>query len=62
MALLTMRRMAVGLPSPLNGILSLWLPPNFEQKEENTLGYILRQDDLSWESLVVSHHTHSEHR
>jgi len=54
--------MAVGLPSPLNGILSLWLPPNFEQKEENTLGYILRQDDLSWESLVVSHHTHSEHR
>lgn len=47
-------RMAVHLPTPLNGILTLWLPPTFAQKEENTLGWVLRQSDLTWEALVVS--------
>lgn len=46
-------RMAINLPHPLNGILTLWLPPNFTQKEENTLGYVLRQPSLTWEKLVV---------
>lgn len=46
--------MAVGLPPPINNILTLWLPPNFEQKPENTLGHVLQQDSLTWEHLVVS--------
>jgi hypothetical protein len=45
--------MAVGLPSPLNDILSLWLPPTFEQIKTNTLGFILRRTDLTWDELVV---------
>jgi hypothetical protein len=47
-------RMAASLPPPLNRILGLWLPPDFAQKQENTLGYVLRQDTLTWETLVVS--------
>jgi len=46
--------MAANLPPPLNRILGLWLPPDFAQKQENTLGYVLRQDTLTWETLVVS--------
>jgi hypothetical protein len=46
--------MAANLPPPLNRILGLWLPPDFTQKQENTLGYVLRQDTLTWETLVVS--------
>ena len=46
--------MAIDLPSPLDGILSLWLPPHFSKTDENTLGYVLNQDTLTWESLVVS--------
>lgn len=46
--------MAKDLPAPLNKILGLWLPPDFTQKVENTLGYMLRQDTLTWETLVVS--------
>jgi hypothetical protein len=45
--------MATDLPAPLNKILGLWLPPDFAQKPENTLGYVLRQETLDWESLVV---------
>lgn len=45
--------MAAGLPKPINMVLTLWLPPKFVQKDENTLGYILKQDDLTWERLVV---------
>lgn len=47
-------RMAANLPPPLNRILGLWLPPDFTQKQENTLGYVLRQNTLTWETLVVS--------
>jgi hypothetical protein len=46
--------MAIDLPTPLNRILTLFLPPDFTQKDENTLGYHLRQSDLTWEDLVVS--------
>jgi hypothetical protein len=49
-----MNSMAANLPPPLNRILGLWLPPDFAQKQENTLGYVLRQDTLTWETLVVS--------
>ena len=45
---------AAHLPSPLNGILTLSLPPTFVQDEKNTLGHALKQDDLTWERLVVS--------
>ncbi|OCF35465.1 hypothetical protein I316_03017 [Kwoniella heveanensis BCC8398] len=45
-------QMALDLPSPLNNILALWLPPDFTQKEENTLGYVLRQPDLTWDKLA----------
>lgn len=55
-----MSRMAVNLPDPLNGILTLWLPPDFEQKKENTLGHILEQKDLTWEKLVVSDNLFAE--
>lgn len=48
--------MAAGLPSPINKLLTLWLPPDFTQKDENTLGWILKQDSLTWEKLVVSHY------
>lgn len=47
-------RMAVDLPPPIDKVLTLWLPPDFEQKAENTLGYVLKQDGLTWEDLVVS--------
>ena len=46
--------MAVKLPPPLNKCLTLWLPPKFAKTEDNTLGYVLRQEDLTWEALVVS--------
>lgn len=46
--------MATDLPPPINKILTLWLPPDFVQKPENTLAYVLQQDDLTWEKLVVS--------
>lgn len=46
-------RMATNLPRPLNTVLTLFLPPSFEQKQENTLAYILKQGDLTWERLVV---------
>lgn len=46
--------MAEALPPPLNNILGIWLPPDFVQKEENTLGFVLKQNHLSWERLVVS--------
>lgn len=46
--------MAAGLPKPINIVLTLWLPPKFEQTDENTLGFILKQDGLTWEKLVVS--------
>lgn len=49
-----MIRMAVDLPPPINQVLTLWLPPDFEQKPENTLDYVLQQDGLTWEHLVVS--------
>ena len=52
--------MAANLPPPLNRILGLWLPPDFAQKQENTLGYVLRQDTLTWETLVVSANRLSE--
>lgn len=45
-------RCAAHLPSPLNGILTLSLPPTFVQDETNTLGHALKQDDLTWEQLV----------
>lgn len=48
--------MAKGLPSPINNVLTLWLPPNFDQREENTLGYLLKQETLTWEQLVVCSH------
>lgn len=51
-------RMATDLPPPLNGILSLWLPPDFVQKKENTLGFVLGQEELTWEALVVSLNFH----
>ncbi|KAL7423983.1 hypothetical protein Q5752_001568 [Cryptotrichosporon argae] len=53
-------QMASGLPSPLNGILTLWLPPSFEEVDENTLGHLLRQADLTWERLVDTLHVFSE--
>lgn len=46
--------MSAGLPAPLNNILALGLPPDFADKEENTLGYLLRRPSLTWASLVVS--------
>nr|ODN88029.1 hypothetical protein L203_03235 [Cryptococcus depauperatus CBS 7841] len=52
--------MARNLPSPLDTILSLHLPPDFEQTEENTLGYLLQQPDLSWDQLVDVIHLFSE--
>ncbi|WWD01374.1 hypothetical protein V866_008317 [Kwoniella sp. B9012] len=45
-------QMSVNLPPPLNNILALWLPPSFAQKEENTLGYVLKQPSLTWDQLV----------
>lgn len=48
------RRMAAGLPKPINMVLRLGLPPNFDQTDENTLGYLLKKSDLTWEKLVVS--------
>ncbi|BEJ18218.1 hypothetical protein CspHIS471_0704950 [Cutaneotrichosporon sp. HIS471] len=54
-------QMASGLPHPINGILTLALPPDFSQKEENTLGWILRQDSLTWEKLVSIIHLFAEH-
>ncbi|GMK59476.1 hypothetical protein CspeluHIS016_0800820 [Cutaneotrichosporon spelunceum] len=54
-------QMASGLPHPINGILTLALPPDFSQKEENTLGWILRQDTLTWEKLVSIIHLFAEH-
>ncbi|WVQ98746.1 hypothetical protein IAU59_005877 [Kwoniella sp. CBS 9459] len=53
-------QMALDLPPPLNNILTLWLPPDFAQNEENTLGYALKQPDLSWEKLVDMVHVLSE--
>lgn len=47
-------RMAIGLPAPMNDILTFWLPPTFEQIKTNTLGFALRRTDLTWEELVVS--------
>jgi hypothetical protein len=41
------------LPKPIDNILALWLPPDLAEKEENTLGYLLRQPELTWEALVV---------
>ncbi|WVF72166.1 hypothetical protein IAT40_006978 [Kwoniella sp. CBS 6097] len=52
--------MALGLPPPLNSILSLWLPPDFTQQEENTLGYVLKQPDLTWNALADVIHVLSE--
>jgi hypothetical protein len=46
-------RMAVNLPPPLNGVMTLSLPPKFETTEDNTLGYKLNQSSLTWASLVV---------
>jgi hypothetical protein len=46
--------MAKGLPPPINNVLTLWLPPDFVKTEENTLGYVLQQDTLTWEQLHVS--------
>ncbi|WWD10120.1 hypothetical protein V865_008253 [Kwoniella europaea PYCC6329] len=46
-------QMSVNLPPPLNNILALWLPPSFAQKEENTLGYVLKQPSLTWDQLVA---------
>lgn len=48
--------MALDLPEPLEKALTLWLPPDFVEEEENTLQYILRQSSLTWEELVVSLH------
>ncbi|WVQ70062.1 uncharacterized protein L199_008286 [Kwoniella botswanensis] len=45
-------QMSVNLPPPLNNISALWLPPSFAQKEENTLGYVLKQPSLTWDQLV----------
>lgn len=46
-------RMAKSLPPPINNLLSLSLPPDFSRSDENTLGYMLKQDTLTWENLVV---------
>ncbi|RXK39529.1 hypothetical protein M231_03198 [Tremella mesenterica] len=54
-----MAQAATRLPPPLNEILTLWLPPKFEQNEKNTLGYILKQDNLTWERLVDVLHVFS---
>lgn len=51
--------MALDLPEPLEKALTLWLPPDFVEEEENTLQYILRQPSLTWEELVVSLHRNS---
>nr|XP_031862788.1 uncharacterized protein CI109_001800 [Kwoniella shandongensis]KAA5529860.1 hypothetical protein CI109_001800 [Kwoniella shandongensis] len=53
-------QMAINLPPPINNILTLWLPPDFAQKEENTLGYVLKQDSLTWDQLVDIIHLFSE--
>ncbi|OCF54114.1 hypothetical protein L486_08308 [Kwoniella mangroviensis CBS 10435] len=53
-------QMSVDLPPPLNNILALWLPPSFAQKEENTLGYVLKQPSLTWDQLVDTIHLFSE--
>lgn len=45
--------MAKSLPPPINNLLSLSLPPDFSRSDENTLGYMLKQDTLTWENLVV---------
>ena len=52
--------MAVHLPPPLNNVLSLWLPPDFVKTDENTLGYLLKQDTLTWETLVDTLHLFAE--
>ncbi|WVQ78290.1 hypothetical protein IAT38_000375 [Cryptococcus sp. DSM 104549] len=54
-------QMAVSLPPPVNGILGLWLPPDFKEVEENTLGWVLKQDTLTWEELVDVIHLFSQH-
>ncbi|KIR39372.1 hypothetical protein I307_06003 [Cryptococcus deuterogattii 99/473] len=53
-------QMALGLPEPLEKALTLWLPPDFVEEEENTLQYILRQPSLTWEELVDTIHVFSE--
>ncbi|RSH91959.1 hypothetical protein EHS25_009329 [Saitozyma podzolica] len=49
---LIISQMASTLPAPLNNILGVWLPPDFTQKPENTLGHVLQQPSLTWEALV----------
>ncbi|WVR05222.1 hypothetical protein IAU60_002234 [Kwoniella sp. DSM 27419] len=49
---LIIARMGLRLPPALRHILALWLPPDFSQSDENTLGYILRQPSLTWEKLA----------
>jgi hypothetical protein len=46
--------MARKLPPPINNVLTLWLPPTFAKTTENTFGYLLKQDTLTWEKLHVS--------
>ncbi|OXG91217.1 hypothetical protein C345_01199 [Cryptococcus neoformans A2-102-5] len=53
-------QMALDLPEPLEKALTLWLPPDFVEEEENTLQYILRQPSLTWEELVDVIHVFSE--
>ncbi|ORX39882.1 hypothetical protein BD324DRAFT_615370 [Kockovaella imperatae] len=52
--------MAVHLPAPMNKILSLRLPPDFKESEENTLGHVFKQDTLTWEALVKLLHIFCE--
>ncbi|KAL1409706.1 hypothetical protein Q8F55_003702 [Vanrija albida] len=54
-------QMATRLPPPANNVLSFYLPPNYTQKEENTIGHLLKQDNLTWETLVDTLHNFSEH-
>ncbi|ODN83159.1 hypothetical protein L202_01356 [Cryptococcus amylolentus CBS 6039] len=48
------------LPSPLDKVLTIWLPPTFAKKKENTLGHLLQQPSLTWETLVDTIHRFSE--
>ncbi|WVQ71703.1 hypothetical protein IAR50_001244 [Cryptococcus sp. DSM 104548] len=47
--------MGKSLPSPLDQVLTIWLPPTFAKKKENTLGHLLQQPSLTWEKLDTIH-------